>query len=98
MSDFVPRATFKEGAEEVRAKLRSDISRLTRFRRGVSLRPTMGCIECDATGRLPCLSCDGSGKAKVVMGEQAEPCLTCEGRGTVTCTTCAGRGWVLNRN
>ena len=98
MSDFLPRTTFKEGAAEVKDKLRTDISRLTRFRRGVSLKPTMGCIECDATGKLPCISCDGSGKSKVVLREEAEPCATCDGKGYVTCTTCAGRGWVLNRN
>jgi hypothetical protein len=98
MTDFGPRTTFKEGAEEVRAKLRGDISRLTRFRRGVSLKPSMGCIDCDATGKLPCISCDGSGRAKVLMGDEPEPCLTCDGKGYVTCTTCAGRGWVLNKN
>src|SRR5687768_6877999 len=98
MSDFLPRTTFKEGAAEVKAKLRTDISRLTRFRRGVSVKPTMGCIECDATGKLPCITCDGSGKSKVVLREEAEPCATCKGKGYVTCTTCAGRGWVLNKN
>ena len=98
MSDFVPHTTFREGAAEVKEKLRSDISRLTRFRRGVSLKPTMGCIDCDATGKLPCISCDGSGKAKVVLREEADPCATCDGRGYVTCTTCFGRGWVLNKN
>src|SRR5688500_12308762 len=98
MSDFLPRTTFKEGAAEVKAKLRTDISRLTRFRRGVSIKPTMGCIECDATGKLPGISCDGTGKSKVVLREEAEPCATCDGKGHVTCTACAGRGWVLNKN
>src|SRR2546421_10953356 len=98
MSDFVPRTTFKEGAAEVKAKLRTDISRLTRFRRGVSIRPSMGCIDCDATGKLPCISCDGTGKAKVILREEPEPCATCDGQGYVTCTTCMGRGWVLNKN
>ena len=98
MSDFLPQTTFKEGAAEVREKLRTDISKLARFRRGVSLKPSMGCIDCDATGKLPCISCDGTGKSKVVLQEQPEPCATCEGKGYVTCTTCAGRGWVLNKN
>jgi len=96
MSSFTPPATVREGADEVRAKLRQDLSRLTRFRRGISLKPTMGCIECDATGRVPCSSCAGSGQAKIVLGDKPEPCHTCDGRGTVTCIECAGRGRVPN--
>src|SRR5437016_1121282 len=96
MTDFSPRETVREGAAEVKAKLKSDLSRVTRVRRAVSVRPMMGCIQCDATGRLPCASCDGTGKSKIVVGDVADNCATCEGKGTVTCVDCSGRGEVPN--
>src|SRR6185369_13324709 len=101
MSDFgqnfgPPAATVKEGAAEVKAKLKSDFSKIARARRSVSIKPMMGCRECDATGRVPCSTCDGSGHTKVTFGDTPENCHTCEGRGTVTCVDCAGRGIVPN--
>src|SRR5205823_2830245 len=96
MTDFTPRETVRASAAEVKAKLKSDLSRVTRVRRAVSLRPMMGCVACDATGRLPCASCDGTGKTKIVLNDVAEDCLTCQGRGTVTCVDCSGRGEVPN--
>lgn len=96
MTDFTPRETVKASAAEVKAKLKSDLSRMTRVRRAVSVKPMMGCVACDATGRLPCITCDGTGKSKVVVSEEAENCATCEGRGTVTCVDCSGRGEVPN--
>lgn len=90
------RDTVREGAAEVGAKLKSDISRWTKVRRYASIKPMMGCGACDATGRFTCTNCDGTGKTKFVVGDQPEPCHTCEGKGTVTCVDCAGRGIVPN--
>jgi hypothetical protein len=97
MSELLKPISVREGAEEVRAKLKSDLSRMSRVRRAVSLKPTMGCIPCDASGKVPCLSCDGTGKSKIVISEEdQEECHTCEGTGRVTCVDCEGRGILPN--
>src|SRR5438105_7974360 len=94
-----PRETLKEGAAEVKEKLKSDLSHLARFRRGVSLKPTMGCIDCDATGKVPCAGCGGTGEQRLILdAEKTEQCATCQGTGQVTCVTCAGRRFVPNIN
>jgi hypothetical protein len=92
------RQTLREGAEEVREKLKADLSHFARARRAVSLKPTVGCLSCDATGKVACGTCGGSGHARFVMGEEPEKCHTCLGSGHVTCVECAGRGWVLNKH
>ncbi len=94
--DFGPPVSIKEGAAEVKAKLKSDISRWTRFRGAVSIKPLVACKECFGKGRVECISCDGTGKSKVVLNDAPENCHTCGGQGTVTCTECSGRGLVPN--
>jgi hypothetical protein len=91
-----PREIVKEGAAEVREKLKADLSHWSRARRLVSLRPTMGCLSCDATGKLSCASCGGSGEQKLVWNDEVSACPTCEGKGIATCADCAGRGFVKN--
>lgn len=90
------RSTVSEGASEVREKLRSDLSRLMRVRRFATLKPTMGCIACDATGKIVCAICGGTGKSKLVLDDRQEDCAHCDGTGRVTCVQCAGRGQVAN--
>jgi hypothetical protein len=94
--DFGPQISVREGAAEVRAKLKSDLSRWTKARRAVSLRPTILCAGCDGTGRVTCATCEGAGQSRIVFGDSPEACATCEGRGTVTCVDCSGRGQVVN--
>lgn len=88
--------TFREGAEEVKAKLRADLSRWTRARRAISLKPTLPCSECDSTGRTLCESCHGRGKQGIEFHGEQYACMTCEGTGHVTCVECAGTGSVVN--
>jgi len=90
------RSTIAAGAAEVREKLKSDLSRWSRVRRFATLKPTMGCITCDMTGKVLCDTCDGTGRSKLVFDDRQEACATCEGTGRVTCVTCAGRGIVPN--
>lgn len=92
------REAVKEGAAEVREKLKSDISRWTRARRFVSLKPTLDCMECDGTGKHACSACGGEGLQKVVWNEEEQACPTCVGKGTVTCVECAGIGEVENKH
>jgi hypothetical protein len=97
MSELLKPISVREGANEVKAKLRSDLSRVSRVRRAVSIKPTMGCVSCDASGKLPCNSCDGTGKSKIVLSDmEQERCHTCDGNGQVTCVDCAGRGIIPN--
>jgi hypothetical protein len=102
MSKIMPgpqvRETVKEGAAEVRAKLKQDVSQWARARRLVSLKPTMGCMDCDATGKLACSACGGSGIQKVVWNDEQQACATCEGTGSVTCVECAGQRFVPNKH
>ena len=90
------RAAVHEGADELRSKLRSDLSRLLRVRRYASLGPTIGCVACDAQGRVPCTHCGGSGKSGPVIEGQRAACPNCDGTGSVTCIECAGTGQVPN--
>ncbi len=94
-----PPAEVREGAEEVKAKLREDLSRWARLRRFVSLKPEIPCLECDGAGKIQCAACRGTGKSAIVTetGEQ-EPCPHCGGHGSITCVDCAGRGVIPNRN
>src|SRR5438874_12406535 len=98
MSELIKPISVREGADEVKAKLKADISRLTRFRRSVSIKPTMGCVACDASGKVPCTSCDGTGKTKLLIATEVEEerCHTCDGAGRVTCVDCAGKGILPN--
>jgi hypothetical protein len=102
MSKIMPgpqvRETVKEGAAEVRAKLKQDISQWSRARRLVTITPTIGCMECDATGKLACSACGGSGTQKVVWNDEQQACPTCEGHGTVTCVECAGQRRIPNKH
>jgi hypothetical protein len=91
------REVVREGAAEVGAKLKSDLSRWTRVRRVVSLRPMIGCMDCDATGKLVCEACSGTGRTKVQINEEAPlPCPHCDGSGQTTCVACAGQGEMPN--
>ncbi len=92
----LPTEAVKEGAHEVTAKLREDLGRWSRVRRVVSLKPTMGCIDCDTTGKVVCQACGGGGNQKLVWNDEVQQCPTCEGTGTVTCSECTGRGEVEN--
>ena len=97
-SDHLPASTaaVREGAQEVTEKLRADISRWTRVRRAVSLKPTMGCIDCDTTGKVDCAACGGGGNQKIVWNDEIQQCQTCAGTGQVTCSDCMGHGEVEN--
>lgn len=91
------REIVREGAAEVGEKLKADISRWTRVRRVVSLKPMIGCFECDAAGKLVCESCGGTGKTKIQLQEDTPlSCPTCDGTGHTTCVACAGQGVVPN--
>ena len=92
------KAAIKEGASEIGGRLREDIGGLGKFRRGVTLKSTMDCLDCRASGKADCSSCDGTGKSKVVWGEEAQNCATCSGTGKVTCPECAGRGFIYNQH
>src|SRR5437660_11474282 len=97
MTQLLKPISVREGADEVKQKLKSDFSRMTRVRRAVSIKPTMGCVSCDASGKLPCDSCDGTGQSKIVLsGMDQERCHTCDGAGRVTCVDCAGKGILPN--
>lgn len=101
MSDFGPKGArnekLHEGVDEIRSKLRQDMSRWAQARRSMTLKPTMGCMECDATGKVSCTTCAGTGASTLVIGQdEAQKCLTCGGAGQVTCVDCAGKGWVEN--
>jgi hypothetical protein len=91
------RDTISEGAAEVKAKLRDDLSRWSRTRRYVSLKPAIPCLECDGAGKTQCAGCDGSGRSRIILDDdRQEPCVRCDGKGAVTCVVCAGRGMVPN--
>jgi hypothetical protein len=92
----IPTETVKESAHEVKEKLREDFSRWTRVRRAVSLKPMVGCLACDASGKVACGACGGAGNQKLVWNEEVQQCQTCEGTGEVTCSECMGRGEVEN--
>jgi hypothetical protein len=92
-----PREVIREGAAEVKEKLRADISNWAKFRRFISLAPTMACLECEGTGSTPCSGCGGTGKQKLVWNDEEAVCATCEGKATVTCTECMGKGRVKNK-
>lgn len=91
------RDIVREGAQEVREKLKEDLSRWTRFRRFVSLSPEISCIECDGAGKLQCTACRGTGKLALVREDGTqEPCPKCGEFGSITCTACAGKGRIRN--
>lgn len=92
----IPTDTVKESAQEVKEKLREDFSRWTRVRRAVSLKPMVGCLACDAIGKVECGACGGAGNQKLVWNEEIQQCQTCAGTGQVTCAECMGRGEVEN--
>jgi hypothetical protein len=96
MKQPIRHSVLKEGAEEVGAKLRADISRWARVRRMVSIKPTVPCITCEGTGKVTCEVCGGTGKTKVILNEVQEDCPHCDGTGQVTCVDCAGAGQVPN--
>ena len=91
------REVIREGAAEVKAKLRDDISHWSKFRRFITLAPTMACLDCEGTGRVPCTGCGGSGMQKLVWNDEETACPTCEGKATVTCTDCEGKGRIKNK-
>jgi len=91
------RETISEGAAEVKAKLRDDLSRWSRTRRFVSLKPRIPCMECDGAGKTQCSVCAGSGRSRMVLEDgRQEACTSCDGTGANTCVVCAGRGMVAN--
>ncbi len=90
------REVVSEGVAEVKDRLREDISRLKKVRRGITLRTTMECLECEGNGRVICQSCGGLGKAKVVFGDEPGACETCVGSGRIGCVTCLGKGSLAN--
>jgi hypothetical protein len=92
----IPTDVVKEGAHEVSEKLREDLGRWTRVRRAASLKPIVGCLDCDTTGKVACAACGGGGMQKLVWNEEVQPCPTCEGTGQVTCSACMGSGHVEN--
>lgn len=96
MPEMTGRDVVIQGAAEVKEKLKSDLSHWARVRRFASLKPMMGCVTCDATGRIPCSSCEGTGHTKFIVGDKPEACATCLGKGTVTCAECMGRGELPN--
>lgn len=90
------RAAVQEGADELKSRLRADLSRWFRVRRHASLGPTVGCIACDAKGRSPCVNCGGAGRIGPVVDGQQAACTNCDATGNVTCIDCAGSGLVPN--
>jgi len=91
------RELVREGAQEVKEKLREDLSRWGKVRRFVSLKPTIPCLECDGRGKLECGTCRGTGKMPFTPESgQPEDCPKCGGSGTITCVDCAGKGYVPN--
>ncbi|MGC8666533.1 MAG: hypothetical protein ACP5VE_00255 [Chthonomonadales bacterium] len=96
MKQVTHHSILHEGAQEVGAKLRADISRWTRVRRMVSIKPTVSCLACDGNGKVVCAVCGGTGKSKVILNEVQEDCPHCNGTGQITCVECAGVGQVPN--
>jgi hypothetical protein len=96
---YSTREIVREGAQEVTEKLRQDLSRWSRFRRFVSLKPQIPCLDCDGAGKVQCTACGGSGKSAMVRddGEQ-EACPRCGGQGSITCVECGGKGLIPNRH
>lgn len=93
------REIVREGAEEVKAKLREDLSRWTRTRRYVSIKPQISCLACDGAGKVQCAACGGAGKSGLVHDSgEAETCPRCGGAGAITCVECAGKGSIANRH
>ncbi|NLI00753.1 MAG: hypothetical protein GX446_14820 [Chthonomonadales bacterium] len=91
------RETLSEGAAEVKAKLKEDLSRWSRARRVVSLKPIIPCLECDGAGKHQCSACEGSGHSRLVLEDGSQDaCSKCGGSGAITCVVCAGRGTVTN--
>lgn len=94
-----PREAIREGAAEVKEKLRSDISSIskwTRVRRFVSLSPTMLCPDCEGAREIPCGACGGEGKQKLVWNDDVVTCEGCKGEGKQLCGSCLGRARVKN--
>jgi hypothetical protein len=92
-----PKEVFREGAAEVKEKLRADISNWSKFRRFISLAPTMLCLDCEGTGRTHCTGCGGTGQQKLVWNDEISSCPTCQGSGSVTCVECIGKGRIPNK-
>lgn len=91
------RETITEGAAEVKAKLREDLSRWSRTRRFATLKPEIPCLECDGAGKIQCAACGGTGLSKLVLDDgRQEACVKCDGKGAITCVVCAGKGLVAN--
>ena len=91
------RETISEGAAEVKAKLREDLSRWSRTRRYATLKPEIPCLECDGAGKIQCALCGGTGLSRLVLDDgRQESCVQCDGKGAYTCVVCAGRGLVPN--
>lgn len=91
------RETISEGAAEVKEKLREDLSRWSRMRRYVSLKPEIPCLDCDGAGKTECVSCGGTGLSRLILDDgRQEACVKCDGKGAITCVACAGRGMVPN--
>ncbi|MCX6362101.1 MAG: hypothetical protein NT029_20080 [Armatimonadetes bacterium] len=97
LRDPQTREVVREGATEVREKLREDFSRWTRSRRYMSLKPEIDCGECIGQCKTACAGCAGTGKGRV-RGEDGSvpPCALCDGHGAVTCVACSGKGRVEN--
>lgn len=93
------RDLVREGAQEVKEKLREDLSRWSRVRRCVSLQREIPCLACDGAGKTLCAACQGSGKSGFTTETgEADACPRCGGHGSVTCVECAGRGRIANRH
>lgn len=91
------RELVREGAQEVKEKLRQDLSRWAKARRYVSLKERIPCVACDGAGKIVCAACEGSGKGVYAKEDGTRmDCERCGGNGSTTCTECAGKGTVLN--
>jgi len=55
---------FAKALTRSKAKLKADLSRMTRVRRVVSIKPTMGCVSCDATANSHVLAATGLGNLR----------------------------------
>ncbi|MEP6755374.1 MAG: hypothetical protein ABJA67_07730 [Chthonomonadales bacterium] len=85
-----------EAVSELRSKLKSDLSQASGFSQYLTLRRTMKCSECGATGIVQCVVCNGEGKQRMIWNDEISTCEACEGKGEVTCGECEGRKFVLN--
>jgi hypothetical protein len=97
LRDPQTREVVREGASEVREKLREDFSRWTRSRRYMSLKPEIACGECMGQCKAACAGCGGTGRGRVRGEDGSVPaCALCDGKGAVTCVACSGKGQVEN--